>query len=303
MLGRGGMYADACYKEGYIGADYDIRQDLSGKLTDNLRDFNKAFIPVYLEANPGKTKVGAGLSCGMLWTLCKGLQVGDIVLCPNGTGRYYVGKIAGGYFYKPGTELSHRRPVEWLPVTIMRADMSEALRHSTGSIGMCCDISNYHKELELLIHADLPPQVSVDDETVESPAVFALELHLEDFLVKNWGNTLLGKAYTIYEEEGSLIGRQYQCEAGTIDILAVSKDRKTLLVVELKKGRSSDVVVGQILRYIGYVREVLAAPGQNVKGIIIGLEDDAKLRWALSATHDIDFYRYVIDFRLEKGKP
>jgi len=39
--------------------------------------------------------------------------------------------------------------------------------------------------------------------------------------------------------------------AGTIDILAISNDRKKLLVVELKRGRVSDVVVGQLLRYMG----------------------------------------------------
>jgi RecB family endonuclease NucS len=43
-----------------------------------------------------------------------------------------------------------------------------------------------------------------------------------------------------------------------IDILAVSKDGTCLLVVELKRGRASDVVVGQALRYIGYVQDELA---------------------------------------------
>lgn len=299
MLGRGGMYADTCHKEGYIGADYDIHQDLNGKLPDNWRDFNKAFIPVYLTSRPEKTKVGAGLACGMLWTLCKGLDVGDIVLCPNGTGLYYVGRISGSYYYKEGTELPHRRPVEWLPVTVQRSEMSEALRNSTGSTGTCCDISKYQQEIESFINAT-KTQITVSDETVEDASVFALEMHLEDFLVKNWKNTLLGKSYDIFEEDGNLIGQQYQCDAGIIDILAVSKDKKTLLVIELKKGRSSDVVVGQILRYMGYVDEELASPGQTVKGIIIGLEDDQRLKWALSRVKDIDFYRYVIDFKLKK---
>lgn len=299
-MGRGGMHANKCYKEGYIGADYDIRQDLNGKLPDNWRDFNKEFIPVYLKANPEKTKVGAGLSCGMLWTVCKGLETGDIVLCPNGTGLYYVGKIAGDYYYKEGAEIPHRRPVEWLSNTIMRTDMSDALRHSTGSIGTCCDISQYHQEIDLLINAQKTFITVSGDDTVEDPSVFALEMHLEDFLVKNWKNTLLGKEYDIFEEEGNMIGQQYQCDAGKIDILAISKNRETLMVIELKKGRSSDIVVGQILRYMGYVKDVLATPNQVVKGIIIALEDDPKLKWALSMTQNIEFYRYIIDFKLKK---
>jgi restriction system protein len=39
----------------------------------------------------------------------------------------------------------------------------------------------------------------------------------------------------------------------------------------LKRGRVSDNVVGQILRYMGYVKEVLAEKNQEVLGVIIGL--------------------------------
>jgi restriction system protein len=80
----------------------------------------------------------------------------------------------------------------------------------------------------------------------------------------------------------------------------VSKDGKELLVVELKKGRASDVVVGQVQRYMGYVKEELAEKGQAVRGVIIALQDDLKLRRALSVAPNIDFYTYKVQFRLEK---
>ena len=73
-----------------------------------------------------------------------------------------------------------------------------------------------------------------------------------------------------------------------------------MLVVELKKGRASDVVVGQTLRYMGYVHEELAENGQTVRGTIIALEDDPKIRRALAMTPSIDFYRYQISFKLLK---
>jgi restriction system protein len=38
-----------------------------------------------------------------------------------------------------------------------------------------------------------------------------------------------------------------------------------------------------------------------VKGIIIAHEDDQKLRWALSATQNIEFYRYEVSFKLVKA--
>jgi len=120
------------------------------------------------------------------------------------------------------------------------------------------------------------------DPVVEDPVAFAMEKHLEDFLVKNWAQTELAQHFKIYEEDGELVGQQYATDAGPIDILAVSKDGQRLLVVELKRGRASDVVAGQILRYMGYVKEQIAEPHQTVEGAIIALDDDQKLRWALS---------------------
>jgi len=70
--------------------------------------------------------------------------------------------------------------------------------------------------------------------------------------------------------------------------------------VELKKGRVSDNVVGQIQRYMGYVKEELAEKDQEVKGVIIGLEDDLRIRRALSVTTNIEFYRYKVNFQLYK---
>jgi len=128
-----------------------------------------------------------------------------------------------------------------------------------------------------------------------------MEKHLEDFLVQNWSQTELGQTFDIFAEDGVLVGQQYLTDTGPLDILAVSKDKKRLLVVELKKGKASDVVVGQTLRYMGYVQEELAEEGQTVVGVIIALEDDKKLRRALTMTTNITFYRYQISFKLVKA--
>ena len=132
------------------------------------------------------------------------------------------------------------------------------------------------------------------------PTAFALEKHLEDFLVDNWGQTELGKDYAIYSVDGEVVGQQYLTDTGPLDILAVRHDGSELLVVELKKGKASDAVVGQVQRYMGYVRDELAEEGQAVRGVIIALEDDLRIRRALSVTTGIDFYRYEITFTLHK---
>src|SRR5690606_27662679 len=103
-------------------------------------------------------------------------------------------------------------------------------------------ITHHAEEIERLIEGSTASVVVTADETIEDPTVFALEKHLEDFLIQNWKQTELGKRYDIYEEDGEPVGQQYLTDTGYIDILAISKDRKELLVVELKKGRVSDIV-------------------------------------------------------------
>jgi restriction system protein len=297
MLGQKSVYAAECFAGSFIGTDFGIDQDLTKKLPEEWRAFNQEFIPVYLAKHPDKTKIGAGLACGALWTVSKGITRGDLVLCPDGSGHYRVGEVNGDYTYEPGKILFHRRPVQWLNVSIDRAAMSEALRNSTGSIGTVSNISRYAEEIERLIGGVSAPKLISTDETVEDPTAFALEEHLEDFLVKNWAQTELGKEYDIYEEDGEK-AQQYQTDTGPLDILAISKDKKRLLVVELKKGRASDAVVGQTLRYMSFVQEMLAEKDQTVHGIIIALEDDQRIRRALAMVSNILFYRYQISFKL-----
>lgn len=300
MLGRKSVYAEEAYKGNFIGADFSLDIDLTNKLPDNWREFNKEFIPLYLQKNPDKTKIGAGLACGSLHTISKGIQIGDIVFCPDGKGNYYIGEVTSEYFYQKDAILPHRRNVKWFTKLIDRDQMSQSLQNSSGSIGTVSNITKYADEIEKLVSGDIPATIISTDETIEDPSVFALEKHLEDFLVQNWKFTDLGKKYDIYSEEGELVGQQYPSDTGPIDILAISKDKKELLVVELKKGRISDMVVGQLQRYMGYVKEELAEKGQTVKGVIIALEDDIRLHRALSVTQGIEFYTYKVSFKLEK---
>lgn len=301
MLGKKSVHAEECLRGGFIGVDFDFEQDLTGHLPDNWKDFNRQFVPVFLAKHPEKTKVSAGLACGATWTVAKGIQQGEIVLCPNGAGSYLVGEITGAYAYHPNETLPHRRPVRWYPQTVERTAMSEGLCNSTGSIGTVSTITKFADEIEHLIGAHAAPTLVAADPTVEDPSVFALEMHLEDFLVENWKNTELGKKYDIFEEDGELVGQQYQTDTGPIDVLAISKDKKELLVVELKKGRASDSVVGQIQRYMGYVVEELAEDNQTVRGVIIAQEDDQRIRRALAVALNISFYRYQVSFRLFKA--
>jgi restriction system protein len=298
-LGIQGSGVDECVDGGFLGVYFGIREDLTNELPDDWREFNRRFIPQMIAGDPTVTKIGAGLMCGMLWTTCKGLNEGDVVISPTNAGMYHVGTVTGPYEYSSEGDWPHRRPVTWRSDLVARADMSEDLRRSTGTPGTIVNITRHAAELERLLN-EPGPVIIATDPTVEDAATFALEKHLEDFLVANWASTDLGRGYRIYEVDGERVGQQFPTDTGPIDILAISHDGTELLVVELKRGRASDSVVGQIQRYMGYVAQDLAEPTQRVRGAIIALEDDLRVRRALAVAPNIDFYRYTVQFHLHR---
>lgn len=300
MPGAKSAYIEECFKGGFIGVDFDLNEDLSSHLTDDFKLFSKKYSPIFIKNNPDKSKVASGLASGSIWTVCHDLKRGDIILSPDGKGEYLVGEIDSNYYYADGEILPHRRKVNWYKSTIRKNEMSQPLQNSLGSVLTTCNITKYSDELEQLIKGEKIEGIISTDTSIEDVIEFALEKHLEEFLVKNWKNTILGKEYDIYEIDGEVIGQQFQSDTGPLDILAISKDKKTLLVVELKKGRVSDNVVGQIQRYMGFVKEELAEPNQTVKGIIIGLDDDIRIKRALAVTTNIEFFRYKVNFQLFK---
>jgi restriction system protein len=173
------------------------------------------------------------------------------------------------------------------------------MQNSIKSTNTLIDISKFQTEIESIIDSRPADILFTKDKNIEDPSAFAIEKHLEDFLIYNWSNTELSKKYDLLTDEGEIVAQQYQSDTGPIDILVVSKDKKEYLVIELKKGRASDVVVGQILRYMGFVKNELAVNGESVRGIIIALDDDLRLRNAISMIESVEFYRYEINFKLK----
>jgi len=127
-----------------------------------------------------------------------------------------------------------------------------------------------------------------------------MEKHLEDFLITNWENTDFGKKYELIDEKGELVSQQYHTDVGSIDILVKDKEDGGYTVIELKRDKTSDSAVGQLLRYMGWVREHLAN-GKPVHGIIIAAEPDKRLAYALKMIDGAELYLYQIDFKLTKA--
>ena len=127
-------------------------------------------------------------------------------------------------------------------------------------------------------------------------AEFAFERDLQNYLVKNLESIEPG--LKLYNQHG-ITGVEYPVGGRRIDILAVDSE-DNLVVIELKVSKGHDRVIGQILRYMGWIKENLAEEEQTVRGIIIAKDISDDLKWACSVTQGITLKEYSITFSLDK---
>jgi hypothetical protein len=150
-------------------------------------------------------------------------------------------------------------------------------------------ILDYYKKL-VSIKATSP-------DSFDSKGRFFMEKQLEDFLVHNWDKTELGKKYDLVLENGEP-AQQVPTDIGPIDILARDKKNKNYVVIELKRNQTSDDTVGQLTRYMGWIKEKKKDLG--VKGVIICGEYDKKLDYALKMVPSVEIFLYQVDFKLRE---
>ena len=72
------------------------------------------------------------------------------------------------------------------------------------------------------------------------------------------------------------------------------------MVIELKVSRGYDRVVGQILRYMAWIRKNHAEQNQKVRGVIIAREITEDLLLACSETQNVDLFEYNLSVTLRK---
>jgi hypothetical protein len=108
--------------------------------------------------------------------------------------------------------------------------------------------------------------------------VVLLERGMEEAIKPNLGRLGLRLAGVEIQQQFSM-----GPGVGRADLICLEEKSGDLVVIELKRGRSSHEVVGQVLTYVGYVKENVAAPGQQVRGWIITGDYDEGLRLAASA--------------------
>ena len=126
---------------------------------------------------------------------------------------------------------------------------------------------------------------------------FLLERDLQRYLAQNLDRIESG--LNLYEDEEAT-GLEFEAGGGRrIDILAIDKTG-AFVVLELKVSKGYDRVVGQLLRYVNWIRQNLAVPGQRVRGMIVCRTMSEDLRLACSSIKDVELFEYQLSVTVTK---
>jgi restriction system protein len=258
-------------------------------------DLFKAIANTYRD----KPATTIGLYANMILSFYHDILPNDIVIARRGRKTLAaVGKVIQAAIYSPGKNADNTHP-NYLSVEWQDQPRNKNYSDIVFKMQTLAEISEveYHNILEGSGPQPITPE---SNESVEDPNEFVLEKYLEDFIVSNFDTIFKGK-YKIYEDSEENEGQQYDTnDIGKIDILAIESRTNSFIVIELKKGRPSDQVIGQILRYMGWVKKNLCKNDQKVKGLVICRDPDPKLSYAIEMTNNIDVRYYNVSFKLKE---
>ncbi len=139
---------------------------------------------------------------------------------------------------------------------------------------------------------------SDSEEAEAAEASFGLEFQLRDFIAQNIGTIdVNGKRLRVYVDPSGRDGIEYPTAVGPIDILSVD-DAGAFFAWELKRARSPDYAIGQLARYMGWVRQTIGKD-RAVHGIIVAKEISESLRYAVSVMPNVSLFEYEVEFHLK----
>src|SRR5690554_59021 len=132
----------------------------------------------------------------------------------------------------------------------------------------------------------------------EGSPEFAYEKDLQNYLSRNLH--LIESGLTLFEDEG-INGLEFPVGGRFIDILATDSDGN-YVVIELKVSKGYDRVVGQLLRYMAWIRKNQTEPGQSVRGIIVARHISEDLLLACSGVQGVQLFEYELSVSLREAR-
>lgn len=264
VLGKGNKNRNVAAEDGYIGIDYSIREDFS-----KVDDLDSVIKNKLFEITPDRSKISVGLAAGTISRFVNEVQIGDIIFISDTDKTYNLFEVTSDYYYSENKLFLHCRDVKFLK-NISKDSFPDRINNNLGNVQTFTSVSNIdEKRMIDDVLGGRTDIVKIQEINSDDNQIFKLEKEFESFVVKNWNQIKDFEGYKIYEE-GELYGQQFDTtKVGIIDILAINEKEKKFLVIELKR-QTSDQVVGQILRYISFVKENLADKnGYSVEGLIV----------------------------------
>jgi len=252
------------------------------------------------------------LVANMLWNFYHEIEVGDVILARRGLQVLSgVGKVKQKAEFLHGTndriDHPHFLKVSWhaAPCNVSlganifhQRAVAEITQEKFEAVTKRAALSG---SLPLATESDIP--AIEETETIsEQMLLFGIEKELESFLISNWGSVF--SDLEVYVDANGRDGQQYPTEIGPIDILAVERQSGNFVVIELKRNRSSDQALGQVQRYMGWVKTTLCRDNQKkVRGLIVCGEEDPRLTYAMTVTQEIKLQYYKVSFSLSDEPP
>jgi endonuclease len=139
--------------------------------------------------------------------------------------------------------------------------------------------------------SELTPEVEeLSDVAPEASTEFAYERDLREYLARNL--QLIEPSLKLFTDEG-ITGVEFPVGGRYVDILAVDA-AGDYVVIELKVSKGYDRVVGQLLRYVSWIKKHHADSGQRVRGIIIAKNISEDLRLVCSELPSVSLYEYAL---------
>jgi hypothetical protein len=217
----------------------------------------------FKSSEPNRTKVAAG---------------DRAILREYGTGLWGLCEISGDWTDDPEAKSKHEIEAGWFPIAkvhkwettlpyeLVKEDLSN--QNHRLRIAKATEVDLSTTQLALRVYHRLGYGSTDGD-------FFVLEAGLEEAVKANLKQLKLRLADESIQQQCSLgIG------IGRTDLICLD-ERDDFVVLELKAVHSSDSVVGQLLRYMGYIRENWAEKaGKKVRGIILTPSYDEQLRLA-----------------------
>jgi hypothetical protein len=128
---------------------------------------------------------------------------------------------------------------------------------------------------------------------------FALEAQLRDFIAGNLPRIPINNvALRVFTDSTGRTGIEYPTGVGPIDILAVDSSGN-LYVFELKLDRGPDRALGQLARYMGWVKLHLA-DAHSVNGVVVARAIDERLRYAAAVIPNVVLLEYEVEFSVRQ---